>query len=137
LQGHSIEELPFQAMGGVYGSWFGVVLVVLVLIGQFYVVRLFAVLEHGNNDVDNSPIFLLPLQAIFPVGPAPPNAGAVAESFFEAYLAAPVVILFWLGGYLWKRTLPRKASEIDLDVRSLSHHVFKLIYWHRPEGRVG
>jgi amino acid permease len=68
-----------------------------------------------DNDVDD-----FSLQALFPVGPAPPNAGAVAENFFEAYLAAPIMILFWVGGYLWKRTLPRKASEIDLDVRSLS-----------------
>jgi len=39
VQGHSLEELPFRALGGVYGSWFGVVLVSLVLIAQFYVVR--------------------------------------------------------------------------------------------------
>jgi len=39
VQGHSIEELPFQALGGVYGSWFGVVLIVIVLIAQFYIVR--------------------------------------------------------------------------------------------------
>ncbi len=39
VQGHSLEELPFQALGGVYGSWFGVILIVLVLIAQFYIVR--------------------------------------------------------------------------------------------------
>jgi len=38
VQGHSVEELPFQALGGVYGSWFGVILIVLVLIAQFYIV---------------------------------------------------------------------------------------------------
>ena len=38
VQGHSVEELPFRALGGVYGSWFGVILVVLVLIAQFYIV---------------------------------------------------------------------------------------------------
>lgn len=38
VQGHSIEELPFQALGGVYGSWFGLILIILVLIAQFYVV---------------------------------------------------------------------------------------------------
>lgn len=32
-----------------------------------------------------------------------------------SYLAAPIVIAFWIAGYLWKRTLPRRASEIDLD----------------------
>lgn len=33
-QGHSVDELPFQAAGGVYGSWLGFILIVLVLIAQ-------------------------------------------------------------------------------------------------------
>lgn len=37
-QGHSVEELPYTAMGGVYGSWLGVILIFLVLVAQFYVV---------------------------------------------------------------------------------------------------
>ena len=37
VQGHSVDELPFQALGGVYGSWLGFILVCLVLIAQFYV----------------------------------------------------------------------------------------------------
>lgn len=36
VQGHSIDELPFRAWGGVYGSWLGFILVCLVLIAQFY-----------------------------------------------------------------------------------------------------
>lgn len=36
VQGHSIDELPFRAWGGVYGSWLGFTLVCLVLIAQFY-----------------------------------------------------------------------------------------------------
>ena len=39
VQGHSVEELPFTAMGGVWGSWLGFSLVCLVLIAQFYIVR--------------------------------------------------------------------------------------------------
>ena len=38
VQGHSVDELPFKALGGVYGSWFGVILIILVLIAQFYIV---------------------------------------------------------------------------------------------------
>jgi yeast amino acid transporter len=34
--GHTVDEIPFQAIGGVYGSWLGLVLIVLVLIAQFY-----------------------------------------------------------------------------------------------------
>ncbi|TFL05478.1 amino acid permease-domain-containing protein [Pterulicium gracile] len=39
VQGHSLEELPYQAIGGVHGSWFGFVMIILVLIAQLYVVR--------------------------------------------------------------------------------------------------
>ncbi|KAF8900731.1 APC amino acid permease [Gymnopilus junonius] len=90
VQGHSLEELPFQALGGVWGSWFGVILIILVLIAQFYV-------------------------AIWPIGGMNPNPGLVAQGFFQAYLALPIMILFYIVGYLWKRTRPLRAHEIDLD----------------------
>lgn len=32
--GHSLDEIPFQAVGGVYGSYLGLTLVILVLIAQ-------------------------------------------------------------------------------------------------------
>jgi amino acid transporter len=38
IQGHSVEELPFQALGGVYGSFIGTILVSLIIVTQFYVV---------------------------------------------------------------------------------------------------
>ncbi|KAJ3547146.1 hypothetical protein NMY22_g1764 [Coprinellus aureogranulatus] len=90
VQGHSLDELPFKALGGVYGSWFGVILITLVLIAQFYV-------------------------AIWPIGGMPEKSSDVAVNFFSAYLGAPVMILFYVIGYLWKRTLPQRAHEIDLD----------------------
>jgi len=37
VQGHSVEELPFTAAGGMWGSVCGAVLLVLVLIAQFYI----------------------------------------------------------------------------------------------------
>lgn len=90
VQGHSVEELPFQALGGEWGSWFGVVLVIVVLIAQFYI-------------------------AIWPLGGMDPDPQKVAEGFFKVYLALPVLILFYGIGYFWKRTLPQRAHEIDLD----------------------
>ncbi|PPQ67198.1 hypothetical protein CVT24_011269 [Panaeolus cyanescens] len=91
VQGHSVEELPFQALGGAYGSWFGVILIVLVLIAQFYI-------------------------AIWPIGGTEGlSGGEIAEGFFKVYLALPVMILFYIIGYAWKRTLPQRAHEIDLD----------------------
>jgi amino acid permease len=33
-QGHTLDEIPFKAIGGVYGSYCGLILIVLVLIAQ-------------------------------------------------------------------------------------------------------
>lgn len=38
VQGHSVEELPFKALGGVYGSLAGAIMVSLIVVTQFYVV---------------------------------------------------------------------------------------------------
>ena len=38
-----------------------------------------------------------------------------AEDFFKSYLALPVVILFWIGGFAWKRTGWLRTSQIDVD----------------------
>jgi hypothetical protein len=95
-QGHSLEELPFRAMCGVWGSWTALILVLLVLVAQFYV-------------------------ALDPVRGASRDPRQVASAFFQAYLALPVVLLFYVVGYAWKRTTPRRAHQIDLDVsRSFS-----------------
>ncbi len=37
VQGHSVDELPFKAVLGVWGSWAGATLLVLVIIAQFYI----------------------------------------------------------------------------------------------------
>lgn len=34
LQGHTLDEIPFQAVFGVWGSWVGLLLILLVLIAQ-------------------------------------------------------------------------------------------------------
>ncbi|BGP15258.1 hypothetical protein JCM10213_001609 [Rhodosporidiobolus nylandii] len=88
--GHSIDELPFRAMGGVYGSWCGFILVVIVLIAQFYI-------------------------AVWPIGGRSPDPAQAASDFFLVYLAAPVLIFFWLCAYIKNRTLPYKVHEIDID----------------------
>ncbi|OJD30686.1 amino-acid permease inda1 [Diplodia corticola] len=84
--GHTVDEIPFHAVGGVYGSWIGFGLVVLVLIAQFYI-------------------------AISPVGGGLNDA----EGFFKDYLALFVVGFFWICGYFWKRTGWLTLSQIDVD----------------------
>ena len=38
-----------------------------------------------------------------------------AYTFFQLYLALPVVIAFYIVGYIWKRQGWLKLSEIDVD----------------------
>jgi amino acid transporter len=85
-QGRSLDEIPFKAIGGIYGSWLGLSLNVLVLIANFYVA-----ISPVDKDLND------------------------AEGFFKAYLALPVVILFWIGGFIWKRTGWLTIDQIDLD----------------------
>ncbi|KAJ9657499.1 Amino-acid permease inda1 [Neophaeococcomyces mojaviensis] len=91
-QGRTLDEIPFKALFGVTGSWIGLVLVFIALIAQFFV-------------------------AI-----APPGGGLNdAEGFFKSYLALPVVIVFWIGGYAWKRQGWVKIDQIDLDSGRREH----------------
>ncbi|KAF9044928.1 APC amino acid permease [Panaeolus papilionaceus] len=111
VQGHSVEELPFRAFGGVYGSWFGVILIIIVLIAQFYI-------------------------AIWPIGgTAGLSGGEIAQAFFKVYLALPVMILFYVIGYAWKRTLPQRAHEIDLDTGRKSWLTVEEMRQYRAERR--
>ena len=85
--GRTTDDLPFAAMFGVWGSWIGLFLNIICLVAQFYV-------------------------ALFPIGGSPN-----AESFFEAYLAAPVVVAFFIGYKLWYRQwyVGVRVSEMDVD----------------------
>ena len=84
VQGHTMDELAFAAPFGVIGSWFGLILNILCLIAQFYT-------------------------AVFPVKGSPN-----AEAFFQAYLAAPILILFYVVWKVLKRTPFQRPSTIDL-----------------------
>ncbi|PVH79603.1 amino-acid permease inda1 [Cadophora sp. DSE1049] len=86
--GHTLDEIPFKAAGGVWGSWCGLILIILVLAAQFYT-------------------------ALYPLG----NSGRLgsAEDWFKAMLALPVVLFFWAVGYLWKRPGWLTLDKIDVD----------------------
>jgi amino acid transporter len=83
-QGHTLDELAFAAPLGIVGSCIGLLLNILCLIAQFYI-------------------------AIFPI-----DASPSAEAFFEAYLAAPILILFYVFWKIWKKTPFMRPSTIDL-----------------------
>ena len=63
-QGHTVEELPFRAAFGEWGSWFGGLFNVLVFIARFDV-------------------------AVWPIGEEPN-----ANKLFLTYLAAPIVLAY-------------------------------------------
>ncbi|KAF2152811.1 hypothetical protein K461DRAFT_294447 [Myriangium duriaei CBS 260.36] len=90
--GHSIDELPFRAVLGTWGSWIVLLINVLALIASFYV-------------------------ALYPLGGPYLNANA----FFQAYLAAPLLVFLYLVWkvYSWfvypeHRPLWIKIKDIDI-----------------------
>ncbi|TPX13399.1 uncharacterized protein E0L32_006129 [Thyridium curvatum] len=84
--GHTLDELPFRAIFGVWGSWVGLILCVLVLLASLFTA--IAPAAGGVND---------------------------AKGFFKQYLALPVVIFFYICGYIWKRQGWVKIADIDVD----------------------
>lgn len=93
-QGHSLDELAFRSQPGVIGSWLGFILNVIILVAQFWT-------------------------GAWPVGYENKNQ---AESFFLAYLAAPIVILFYLSYKIWYKTPIMRVKDMDLQtgVRELN-----------------
>ncbi|OWB74555.1 hypothetical protein B5S31_g4358 [[Candida] boidinii] len=87
IRGRGTDELPFTSQCGTIGSWFGVLMNILILIAQFYV-------------------------ALFPIGDSPS-----AKGFFEAYLTVPVLIFFYVIYVAWKRdfTICFRARDLDVD----------------------
>jgi len=83
-QGHNLDELPFQAVLGVWGSYFGLLMNVLCIIAQFYI-------------------------AVAPIG-GQPNA----YDFFVQMLALPIIIICFVGWKFWYKTRFVRASEADL-----------------------
>jgi len=88
-QGHSLDELAFKSQAGVYGSWLGFILNVLVLAAQFWT-------------------------AVWPEGYVELSGRDRAETFFLDYLAFPVVILFYVPYKLWFKTPFMRTYDMDL-----------------------
>ncbi|KAG4029939.1 hypothetical protein MFRU_014g02300 [Monilinia fructicola] len=89
LQGHSLDELAFRSQPGVFGSWIGFLFNVLILIAQFWT-------GAWPTDYENM------------------TALAQCRSFFIAYLAAPIVIVFYVGYKVWYRTSVMRSMDMDL-----------------------
>ncbi|KAF2867911.1 AAT family amino acid transporter [Massariosphaeria phaeospora] len=89
LQGHTLSELAFKSQATVYGSWAGLIFNILVLIAQFWT-------------------------GFAPVGYGEMTARERIESFFQAYLAFPIVICCYVGYKVAFRTSFKRAKDIDV-----------------------
>ncbi|KAL9605114.1 MAG: hypothetical protein Q9219_000048 [cf. Caloplaca sp. 3 TL-2023] len=93
VQGRSLDELAFRSQAGVAGSWIGFLFNVLVLIAQFWT-------------------GLSPVKPQY--GPAISGASAHLRSFFQAYLAAPFVLVCYVGYKIMYRTPVMRSKDMDL-----------------------
>ena len=107
-QGHSLDELPFQAQFGVIGSWIGFFLNCIALIATFYV----ALFVSYSLNIASKGYTQLLTRFLQPVhGDPDPTA------FFQEYLAGPIVIalyLFWKVFSRFKGGFFVRAHEMDL-----------------------
>ncbi|KAH3899395.1 probable Histidine permease [Saccharomycodes ludwigii] len=88
VQNKSLDDLPYLSLTGVWGSVYGIFIIILILIASFWT-------------------------SLFPVG----GDGADAESFFEGYLSFPILIACYIGHKIYSKNwkLYVKADEMDLD----------------------
>lgn len=89
VQGHSLDELAFRSQPGIWGSWFGVIFNVLVLVAQFWV-------------------------GVAPIGYQSMTSTELVQNFFSVYLAAPIVLVFYVGYKFYWRTRVTRAKDMDL-----------------------
>jgi len=88
--GHTLDEIPFKAVGGTIGSWIGIFIICIVLMAQFYTAVSPLHLDEGVKT-------------------------GTASDFFQAYLALFVVAAFWVVGYFWKREGWLRTAQMDVD----------------------
>lgn len=91
--GYTLDQLPFRSQAGVFGSWVGFILNVLVLIAQFWA----AISPVANQD-----------------GTRVTGAAALTENFFAAYLAVPIVLLFYIVYKILYKTPFMRSKDMDL-----------------------
>ncbi len=89
VRGRGTDELVFTSQVGIWGSIYSVLLNILVLILQFWV-------------------------GLFPIGSKTANAA----NFFQAYLAAPIILISYFCHKIYKKQwiLYIRADRIDIDL---------------------
>jgi yeast amino acid transporter len=91
-QGHTLDQLAFRSQPGVIGSWLGFIINSLVLIAQFWT-GAWPIVQDSDK---------------------PLTVGEHVQSFFQVYLAAPVVIIMYVVYKIWYRTPFIRSYNMDL-----------------------
>lgn len=92
-QGRSMDLIPYRAFGGVWGSWIGLILCFIILAAQFYTAA------------------------------TPPGGAANSvDRILQNILTIPVVAVFWIIGYVWKRSAWVPMDKVDLDTGLRQHN---------------
>lgn len=108
LQGHTLEEIAFTSQPGVYGSWVGFISNCLILIAQFWT-------------------------GAWPVGYESLGALGQVSSFFSSYLAAPIVIIFYLFYKITYKTKIMRCKDMDLHTGIREFNLAALIAEEKAE----
>ena len=108
IQGHSLDELAFKSQPGVIGSWIGCIFNVIILIAQFWV-------------------------GAWPVGYQDKTPAEQVNNFFLAYLAFPIIFLFYTGYKLWFRTPFMRCRDMDLKTGMRELNLPELLAEERAE----
>ena len=107
-QGHTLDELAFRSQPGVIGSWCGFIMNILVLIAQFWT-------------------------GAWPIGYGELGPAGQVNSFLQAYLAAPIVIICYIGYKLWMKTPIIRSHNMDLHTGIRDLNVAELIAEEKAE----
>ena len=116
VQGHIKAELPYEAMFGVMGSWYGLILNILCMTATFYVALFvsFPILSVVQQSTISLPAST---KLIFRSG-QPIHGTPNAQAFFSYYLAAPIVIVLYLGYKIYCGNWQLWIHAHDMDITS-------------------
>ncbi|KAI4153543.1 MAG: hypothetical protein LQ340_002259 [Diploschistes diacapsis] len=107
-QGHSLDELAFTSQPGVVGSMVGFIINVLILAAQFWT-------------------------GFAPVGYQLNSWMENVSSFFQAFMAVPIVLLLFIGYKIWFRTSVMRVEEMDLGTGMRELNLLELLAEERKE----
>ncbi|KAI9679884.1 MAG: glyceraldehyde-3-phosphate dehydrogenase 1 [Caeruleum heppii] len=107
-QGHSLDELAFRSSSGVIGSWLGFGFNMLILLAQLWV-------------------------AIAPLGYQQMSTSKRLTNFFQAYLAFPIILLFYIPYKFYYKTPFIRCADMNLYTGILEINLTQILAEERAQ----